>query len=337
MSSTRIAVDAMGGDHAPEAVVAGVVRSIEKGGVDPERLLLLGDRARIEPLLAPLSRAPEVRHSTQVIEMGDSPAAALRSKPDSSIAGCVRAVREGGAGSVVSMGNTGACVAAATMGLGTLAGVRRPGIAVTLDLTGSPVTLLDMGANIAPKPEHLYQYGVMGSVFAQGCLAKAPRAPRVGLLNIGTEEGKGTDLLKETYPLLAGSNLNFVGNVEGGDIVRDAADVVVTDGFTGNVVLKLLEEFSGFMLELVLKELSAHHVSWGPEALGRVQRRIDYAEYGGAMLLGVKGVVVIGHGRSDASAVSNAIALAVRALDTGVNRDIVEGVAGSFASPNPEP
>jgi glycerol-3-phosphate acyltransferase PlsX len=331
--SKRIAIDAMGGDQAPEALVAGALRACsgDGPGVPAERLLLVGDRERIAPLLGGVPI--EILHATQVVEMADSAAAALRSKPDSSIARAVGSVRDGTAGAVVSMGNTGACVAASTRVLGTLSGIRRPGIAVTFDLTGKPVTMLDMGANSAPKPGHLYQYGIMGSVFAQDCLIDGAKHPRVGLLNIGEEAGKGTDLLKEALPLFKASSLNFVGNVEPGDIFSNATDVVVTDGFTGNVVLKLMEEFSAFMLQLVMRELKAHDAAWGGQALENVRRRIDYAEYGGAMLLGVNGVVVIGHGRSDARAVSNAIRLAVRALDTDVNADIVEGVNGALASP----
>ncbi len=338
MSATRISIDAMGGDHAPEAVVAGAVRACSPAGpgLDPGALLLVGDRARIEPLLEAAGVEIEIRHASEVIGMDESPAAALRAKKDSSIAGCIAAVREGSAGAVVGMGNTGACVAAATLGLKNLEGIRRAGIAVTLELSGDPVTILDMGANIAPKPEHLYQYAVMGSVFSRDCLASHKERPRVGLLNIGHESSKGTDLLKETHALLSASPLNFIGNVESGDVFKDVADVVVTDGFTGNVVLKLLEEFAGFMLKLVMGELSQHSAAWGPEALGNVRRRIDYAEYGGAMLLGVKGVVVIGHGRSDAAAVSNAIGLAARALAADVNQDIVSGVTGAFASPAPD-
>jgi len=328
MTSTRIAIDAMGGDNAPEAIVAGALRacSPQGGGIDPERILLVGDQPRLEALLESAPFSIEVQHATQVIEMGEAAATALRAKPDSSIGGCVKAVRSGAAGAVVSMGNTGAVVGASTLGLGTLEGVRRPGIAVTMELTGQPVTILDMGANIAPKPEHLVQYGQMGAVFTQSCVKNGPDNPRIGLLNIGSEEGKGTTLLKETQPLLARAPINFVGNVEGSDIFRDAADVVVTDGFTGNVVLKLLEGFSGFMLGLVLKELSAHKVDWGMETLGNVRRQIDYAEYGGAMLLGVNGVVVIGHGRSDEAAVCNAIRQAARAIDASVNAAIVRGM-----------
>lgn len=331
----RIALDVMGGDDAPRATLEGALlacSSTRPKPVEPERLLLVGDAETIERGLAALgpatgwrSRPPfAVQHASQAIGMDESPAAALRAKPDSSIAVCVHAVRDGAAGAVVSMGNTGAVVGSATLGLRTLAGVKRAGIAVTLALTGQQVTILDMGANIAPKPEHLVQYGLMGTVYMRECLGV--QNPRVGLLNIGEEASKGTDLLKSAYKLFSASSLDFVGNVEGGDLFLSKADVVVTDGFTGNVVLKLLEHFSSFMLGLVLGELRSHGVDWAPEALENLKHRIDYAEYGGALLLGVAGVVVIGHGRSDANAVANAISLAARGLDAGVNAHIVRGL-----------
>jgi len=228
------------------------------------------------------------------------------------------------------MGNTGALVAAATRGLGTLPGVKRPGIAVTLALHGRPMTILDMGANIAPKPEHLVQYGLMGSVYAKTCLDC--ESPRIGLLNIGEESTKGTALLKEAHSLMTASTAGFVGNIEGNEIFSGDADVVVTDGFTGNVVLKLMEGLSGLMFGLVLGELKSHGVEWGAEALGNIRKHIDYAQYGGALLLGVAGAVVVGHGRSDEIAVANALALAARDLDAGVNAEIVRGVAGEEAS-----
>ena len=332
MSKQRVALDVMGGDRAPGACLEGVRLACDPDGshqLDPDRILLVGDEPAIRAGLDELgvTQAFEIRHASQVIGMEEKPGQALRQKPDSSIAGCVRAVKEANAGALVSMGNTGAVVGSSTLGLSTLEGVRRPAIAVTLDLTGRPVTILDMGANIAPKPQDLYEYAVMGDVYARGCLGVAE--PRVGLLNIGEEQAKGTDLLREAHGLLAGAGLAFVGNVEGGDIFKDRADVVVTDGFTGNVVLKLLEDFAAFMMKLVLQELTAHEVQWGPEALQRVKKHIDYSEYGGALLLGVDGVVVIGHGRSDANAVANAIGVAARELDADVNAAIVEGLASA--------
>lgn len=334
MAASRIALDVMGGDHAPEATLKGALLSVSdkaKHRIVPERVVLVGDRAAIESGLAALGGNPgfAIVHTTQVIGMGESPAVALRGKPDSSINVCVGLCEKGQVGAAVSMGNTGAMVGAATIGLGTLPGVKRPGIAVTIDLTGHPVTLVDMGANIAPKAQHLVQYGLMGAVYAKSCIGQ--ENPRIGLLNIGEEEAKGTDLLKEAYGLFRESGQNFVGNIESHDIFRRACEVVVTDGFTGNVVLKLLEGFSAFMLQLVLKELQTHGVTWAAEALRHVRRNIDYAEYGGALLLGVKGTVVIGHGRSDATAVSNALGIAARAMDARVNDSIVAGLAGETA------
>jgi phosphate acyltransferase len=330
MLSKRIALDVMGGDRAPDSTLRGALEVCSpqrKHRLEPARILLVGDERAITSGLAQLGGNPgfAIAHASEVIGMAESPATALRSKPDSSINVCVRAVKTHSAGAIVSMGNTGAVVGAATIGLGTLEGVKRPGIAVTLELTGHPVTLLDMGANIAPKPQHLCQYGLMGSIYMRDCLKKDN--PRVGLLNIGEESSKGTELLKEAHVLLSQSPLNFTGNLESGAIFRGAADVVVTDGFTGNVVLKLLEEYSGFMLQLVLGELKKHEVKWGAEALTHIKRQIDYAEYGGALLLGVDGTVVKGHGRSDAAAVANALALAARAMDAEVNEHIIQGLA----------
>ncbi|MAF65630.1 MAG: phosphate acyltransferase PlsX [Planctomycetes bacterium] len=334
MDSTLIALDVMGGDSAPRSTLVGVLRACTGEAGDhlpPERLLLVGDEAVIHRELERLDEDFEgslpdlaVRHASQAVGMDESPSAVLRSKPDSSIAVCVEAVKSGAVGAMVSMGNTGAVVGSATLGLRTLAGVRRPGIAVTLAFTDRRLTLLDMGANIDPKPEHLLQYGLMGTVYARECLGV--EAPRVGLLNIGEEPSKGTALLKAAHALLESSRLEFAGNVEGGDLFRQTTDVIVTDGFTGNVVLKLLESYSALMIDLVLGELKAHGVDWEPAALSSLERKIDYAEVGGALLLGVAGVVVIGHGRSDPNAVANALGLAGRALDAGINTSIVEGV-----------
>ncbi len=337
MAAPKIALDVMGGDDAPSATLKGaLLASSPQGplGIPPDRVLLVGDQSRMEAALHELGGNPgfELLHASQVVAMGDSPAQALRAKPNSSIAAAVRAVHEGRAGALVSMGNTGACVAAATLGLGTLVGVKRPGIAVTLALSGNPVTILDMGANIAPKAQHLVHYGAMGSVYMRDCLGIAD--PRVGLLNVGEERGKGTDVLKDAYELFESSGLRFVGNVEGRDIFRGICDVVVTDGFTGNVILKLLEQFSSFMLGLVMQELENHGAAdWGKQSLQAVRRSIDYSTYGGALLLGVAGVVVIGHGRSDERAVANAIGLGCRAIDADVNRHIEQGLAQRAGTP----
>lgn len=330
MSQGRIALDVMGGDDAPAINLVGALRACDPGGnirLDPERLLLVGDRGAIESGLAEAGGNPgfEILHASQVIGMGESPATALRAKPDSSISRCVGAVKTGAAAAVVSMGNTGAVVGAATLGLGTLEGIKRPGIAVTIDLTGNPLTWIDMGANIAAKPEHLLQYAWMGSVWARTVIGQ--KDPRVGLLNIGEEPSKGTDLLKATHELLTASALPFVGNVEGGDLFAGGCEVVVCDGFTGNVVLKLMEGMSTFLFGLFTKELRVNRAEWGAESMERLRKKIDYAEYGGALLLGVNGAVVIGHGKSDAGAVANALAVAARSLDADVNRHIVAGLS----------
>lgn len=332
MTTSRIALDVMGGDHAPEAILDGALIATEEapaGGaaIPAERILLVGDETRIRAYFEAKGRACAfpIQHASEVIGMDESPALALRSKRDSSIGVAIGAVRQGAAGAMVSMGNTGACVGAATLGLKTLEGVRRPGIAVTMSLTGNPVTIMDMGANIACQPEHLLQYGWMASVFMRELYGVD--AARVGLLNIGEEASKGTDLLKETHALLSDAPLNFVGNIEGSDLFRGSCDVVVTDGFTGNVALKLMEGLSGFLLKLVGKGIAQHGGDFGGELLESLRRQTDYSEYGGALLLGVRGIVIIGHGRSDGRAVANALRLADRALASDVERQIVDGLA----------
>lgn len=324
-AQSRIALDVMGGDHAPAANLDGVKRLVE-GGLAPERLLLVGDESRIRQGLAERGLSGlEVLHAPEVIGMDEKPSFALRAKPRSSIAVATGAVKQGLAGAHVSMGNTGAVVGAATVGLKTLEGVRRPGIAINAEFDGHPLTLLDMGANTSPKPEHLVQYGTMGTALAR--VVVGVERPRVGLLNIGEEASKGTDFLREAHEQLTASKLRFIGNVEGGDLFRAVADVIVTDGFTGNVVLKLMEGFAEHLMKLFGGELAQRGAPWAKECLGGLARKVDYAEYGGALLIGVQGVVVIGHGRSDGRAVANAVRFAARNLDADVNRAIVEGLA----------
>lgn len=332
MSTPRIALDVMGGDHAPDAILEGALlatRSAPEGQelIAPERILLVGDEARVKAWFEGRGEACPfpVQHASEVIGMDESPALALRKKKDSSIGVAIGAVRQGAAGAMVSMGNTGACVGAATLMLKTLEGVRRPGIAVTLKLTGQPVTIMDMGANIACQPEHLVQYGLMGSVFMRDLFGVEDA--RVGLLNIGEEPSKGTELLKDAHQQLSDSGLTFVGNVEGPELFKGTCDVLVTDGFTGNVVLKMMEGLSGFLLQLVGKRLAARGADYGGDLIEHLRQQTDYSEYGGALLLGVNGIVVIGHGRSDGNAVANALRLADRALAAGVEKHIVRGLA----------
>lgn len=338
--SALVALDVFGGDAGPDVVLAGALQACAAQGalrIDPARLLLVGDQALVDAGLEKLGGDPGFgrMHATETIGMEEKPAVALRAKRDSTISVGTKAVRAGEAGAFVSMGNTGAVVGAGTLMLGTLPGVRRPAIAVTQELVGRPVTILDMGANVSPKASDLLAYGVMGSVLQSHVLDVV--TPRIGLLNIGEEPSKGTEVLQEAHALLAKSPLTFVGNVESGDLFGGEVDVVVADGFTGNVCLKLMEGMAGFMLKLVMGELEAQRVGWGDELLGNLRRRVDYSEYGGALLLGVNGVVVIGHGRSDSNAVANALGLATRALDREVNRDIVAGMEEVSGGEEPAP
>jgi glycerol-3-phosphate acyltransferase PlsX len=329
MANDRIVIDVMGGDHAPDVVLDGVALVCDPEGelyVDPSRLILVGDEALTGKGLASRNCPSNLtlQHATEVIGMDEKPGVALRAKPGASIPVGIGCVRGGEAGAFISMGNTGAVVGAATLGLGTLEGIRRPGIAITTHMTGRPVTILDMGANVVPKPAHLLHYALMGSTLASD--VDGIENPRVGLLNIGEEASKGTDLLRAAHQLISDSHLNFVGNVEAGEIFGKDVDVVVTDGFTGNVFLKTLEGLSSFMLAQVTQQLDAHQAGWGEEALADLRHHVDYSEYGGALLLGVNGVVIIGHGRSDARAVANAIRQAARALDVDVNAHIVRAL-----------
>lgn len=329
MANDRIVIDVMGGDHAPDVVLDGVALVCNPEGelpVDPARLLLVGDEALTREGLRTRDcpSTVHVQHAAEVIGMEEKPGVALRAKPGASIPVGIGCVRAGEAGAFISMGNTGAVVGAATLGLGTLEGIRRPGIAITTHMTGRPVTVLDMGANVVPKPAHLLHYALMGSTLASD--VDGIENPRVGLLNIGEEASKGTDLLRAAHELLSESDLNFVGNVEAGEIFGEDVDVVVTDGFTGNIFLKTLEGLSAFMLTQVTQQLDAHQAGWSSEVLADLRHHVDYSEYGGALLLGVNGVVIIGHGRSDARAVANAIRQAARALDVDVNADIVRAL-----------
>jgi glycerol-3-phosphate acyltransferase PlsX len=334
MSMTRIGLDVLGGDHAPETILKGALEAVAdttESALVPERIVLFGDESAIEAALQDLGGNPGfgISHAPEAIGMEEKPAQALRAKRNSSISLGTKAVRAQQTGAFVSMGNTGAVVGAATLMLGTLAGVRRPGIAVTQHLVGRPVTVMDMGANTSPKPEDLLAYGVMGDILQRDCMGV--QNPRVGLLNIGEEENKGTELLQQSYALLKASGLNFVGNVEGGDIFKNQADVILTDGFTGNVVLKLMEGMASFMIKLLVGELKKHGVPIEPAVLGGLARSVDSSEYGGALLLGVDGVVIIGHGSSDSRAVKNALHLAAKALDTHINQDIVKGLQSAGA------
>ncbi len=330
----RIAVDAMGGDRAPEVPVAGALSALHELRGDFE-IVLVGHRERIEPYLAARG-TPEgrlrIHHASQVVDMDEGPSSALRRKKDSSIVAGLDLQRSGEADAFISAGNTGAVMAASLHTLGRIEGIDRPAIVTVFPTAGAPCLLLDVGANAECRPEHLLQFALMGRLYAMDVLGR-PR-PRVGLLSIGEEPTKGDDLTVAAHGLLKDSDLDFVGNLEGRDVLRGAADVVVTDGFTGNVLLKFGESFVDFLATTVHGEIRRHRLAALGALLMRpvfraVRRRIDYAEYGGAPLLGVNGIVVIGHGRSSVKAYRNAVRVAVLAVERRLNVHIKEAVQGA--------
>jgi len=321
-----IAVDAMGGDHAPEAVVAGAVAAARDFGVT---VLLVGPLASVEQELArhrPVPSTIRIVDAPEVVEMHEAPVMAVRRKKRSSIVVAMEQVRDRHAHAVVSAGHTGAAMGAALLRLGRLPGVDRPAIAVVLPtIADHPILLLDVGANVDSRPHHLLQFALMGSVYARRVLGVA--SPNVGILSNGVEEGKGSDLTLRTTTLLRTAPLNFIGNVEARDVFTGTADVVVCDGFVGNVVLKFGEGLALAIRDIVKAEFKGwrgrlYLVFLAPLAqkLRRMYRRIDYREYGGAPLLGIDGVCIIAHGSSNARAVRNAIRVAIE----GVRHEFVE-------------
>ena len=321
----RIAVDAMGGDYGPAVVVEGAVAASRVHGL---AVALVGDRTAIEREIARLRAADlplTIHHASQVVGMGESASQALRRKRDSSLRVAAELVKGGEAAAFVSAGNTGAAMAIGMFVLGVLPGVDRPAIAVVLpSLTGYTV-LIDAGANLDPKPRQLVQFAVMGHVYARDILGKPN--PRVGLLSVGEEEGKGTDLTREAFEDLRISSLNFIGNVEGRDIYNGKCDVVVTDGFTGNVALKISESMAEMLGLMIKQELTRDLPSklgalLSKPAFSRFKKRIDYTEMGGAPLLGLNGASIICHGASPVKAIKNAIRVAAEWVQLDVNEHI---------------
>jgi len=324
----QIALDAMGGDHAPGPIVAGAIGAVGKNA--DLRVTLVGDRAQIEPHLANAGAAGDrldIFHCTQVVTMEESPVVALRKKPDNSISRCWQLLAEHKADAVVSAGNTGAMVAGGFRLRLFLKNVRRPGIAAVMPTLKGPCVLLDVGANVSPKAEHLYQYGVMGNIFAKHVLGRD--VPKIGLMNVGSEEAKGNDLSKETHALFNASPLkeNFIGNVEGRDINKGICDVIVTDGFVGNVILKVSEGVFDFVMKMAGKELlgtlqTEKHLA--QLALQNLVKRYDYHEHGGAPLLGIDGICIICHGSSGERAIEAALGVAANYHKIGLNAKIVQ-------------
>ena len=323
----RIAVDAMGGDHAPRVVVRGAVGALQDR--DDFVLHLVGDQEQIrqEPLQHDTRRV-QVVHTSQVIGMDEAPVEALRHKKDSSLLKIAKAAAAKEADAIISAGNTGAFAAACQLKLRPLPGIARAGIAVAIPSFYGPFVLCDCGANIQPKPAHLHQYAVMASLYAQKLLGI--EQPRVALLSVGEESEKGTALVKQTHELLREEErVRFVGNVEGRELFEGVCDVALCDGFVGNLMLKFLEGVAEGFFRTISAEIEEH--SEDPqtreifkETLSRVWSRHDYSEYGGAPLLGVDGVCIICHGRSDERAIRNAVRVACRFLASGFNRAIAE-------------
>ena len=325
----KIIVDAMGGDYAPDVVIKGSIAAVKEYNIE---VLLVGDESRIKALLKKYGYAGQaisVYAASEVIEMHESAATSVRRKRNSSIVVGLNLVKEGQGDAFFSAGNTGAVVCAATLSLGLLPGVERPGIAIVIPTLKGASLMIDVGANIDPKPKQLLQYGVMADVYCRHILNKAQ--PQVGLLNIGEEETKGTDFMKETHELLSQSRINFIGNVEGKDIFSGKCDVIVCDGFVGNVALKISES-----LAEALQEFLKRHLKSNPMGLlgllllrssfKRFKKEVDYSEYGGAPLLGVNGAVIIGHGRSNMNAIKNAIRVAKEEVELNFKERILEAI-----------
>jgi glycerol-3-phosphate acyltransferase PlsX len=323
----------MGGDHAPARIVDGAVAAVRHQAIGVD---LVGRSAALQEELRrhPGADTLDIRivEAPEVIEMAESPALALRRKPRASIRVAANLVASGRAAALVSAGHTGATVVAAHAAFGMLPGVDRPALAPTVPTRGGSAVLVDAGATVECRPAHLLQFGVMGAVYARTWLGV--ERPRIGLLSIGEEETKGNDLTREAHRLLKASRLNFVGNVEARDIFSGAADVIVCDGFTGNVALKLSEGLVEMVEDLLAEELQSTFSSQvgyllSRRAFRRFRRRVDYSEYGGAPLMGVAGLCIVGHGRSSAKAVRNAVTMAARFVSANVLTRVEQEIASA--------
>ena len=349
---TRIAVDAMGGDYAPFEIIAGAVWAAAEYGVAIE---LVGKQDRIEECLdkiqqegfmSPCGKAGRSRrvridvksldikitHASEVIEMGEAPGQAIRKKKNSSIVLTVNSVATGSSDALVAAGSTGAAMASSLFGLGRIPGIDRPAIAVTLPTMKKPIVIIDGGANSNCTPQMLKQFAIMGQTFSRSVLGI--ENPRIGVLNIGEEAGKGNELAQQTYALLEEEKdrFNFMGNVEGRELFLNVCDVVVCDGYVGNVVLKVTEGTASLLLKMIKSEFKSDILGMiigtlAKPFMKRIHERINYEEFGGMLLLGVKGITVISHGRSKAYAIKNAVRVAKEAVETCVNKKIADSIA----------
>ena len=326
----KIALDALGGDHAPDVNVDGAIEAARELGIST---MLVGQKERIEPLLRARGAAGlpiEIVDASEVIGMDESPVEAVRKKRDSSLRVCARLVKSGSAVAMVSAGNTGATLAAAKLVIGTVAGVDRPALASILPNPRGFAILLDVGANVTVKSTHLREFAVMGHFYSQIILGH--ENPRIGLMSIGEEEGKGNDLVREAFVVLKETGLNFIGNCEGRDVFGGTVDVIVTDGFTGNVILKVSESLAEMIKGVLKEELVRTPVRKLGALLSRgaftgLMARLDYSEYGGAPLLGLKGGCIVCHGRSSPKAIKNAIRVARDFVAAGIPEKVAEKIA----------
>jgi len=332
----RIALDVMGGDHAPAATIEGAMQALREYSRDLEKLYLVGDEGAIQEGLRRFPCPPrergkvEIVPASQVVGMEESAVKSVREKRDSSISVAVDLVKQGLSSAVISAGNTGAAVAAATIKLRNIPGVERAGIASPLPNEHGPCNIVDAGANVDSKPGHLLGYAIMGSVYARHVQGKPN--PIVGLMSVGEEDSKGTDLTREVFAMLKASHLNFVGNVEGHDLFETPLDVVVCDGFVGNVILKSCEATAKAMFKWLKQDIKASPIRQmgaliAKDAFKATKERGNYETYGGSPLLGVNGICIIGHGSSSPRAVKNAIRVALEAVRHHVNPHIEEEMA----------
>jgi glycerol-3-phosphate acyltransferase PlsX len=328
----QIALDAMGGDHGPEELIGGALLAVKQTGL---QVTLVGNQQVLQAHLDRLRSGDvglshiQIVHAAEVVEMGESPVDAIRKKKDASVLVAFELVRQGQADAAVSAGNSGATMAAAVRKLGRMEHVSRPGIASIFPTLKKPVVMMDVGANVDCRPQHLFQFAVMASAFSH---IFDIDHPRIGILSIGEEVGKGNVLVKETYARLAASSLNFVGNVEGRDVFQGDVDVIVCDGFVGNICLKISEGLAGAAMQMLKDEIMKSTVAKIGYFLARpafrsFAKRVDYAEYGGAPLLGVNGIGIICHGKSSAEAIKNAILEAAKMVEKQVNQKIATGLA----------
>lgn len=323
----KIALDAMGGDRAPRVVVEGAAWATREVNC---HIILVGKERNIKKFLDKTDYVKDrisIENAHEIIRMDEPAAVSVRRKKNSSISVGIDLLKSGRADALVSAGNTGAVVCASALKLRTLEGVERPGIGVIFPTLGKPCIMIDAGANIETTPSHLLQYGIMGSAYARYIMGYTN--PAVGLLNIGQEESKGTELVKETYKLFEKTRLNFIGNIEAKDIYTGRAEVVVCDGFVGNIVLKVTESFAESSSQLLKRELTRSLLPkigafLSLSAFRAIRKKIDYTEYGGAPLLGVDGRVIIAHGASNAKAIKNAIRVGTEYVTHRLNQHIVE-------------